>query len=100
MSKLKKGDVVTVMTGVGEYIARLVEITPAGVDVENPRLIVKWFAVFVVHVRGVLRVLGHEVLHVLGHGVFPILGHGVLHVLGHGVLVHGVPYTCFAMHCR
>ena len=41
MSKLKKGDVVTVMTGVGEYIARLVEITPAGGDVENPRLIVK-----------------------------------------------------------
>ena len=41
MKELKKGDIVTVMTGVGEYIARLNELNTGYVSVENPRLIVR-----------------------------------------------------------
>lgn len=38
---MKKGDIVTVMTGVGEYIARLDQIDGGAVHVQDPRLIVK-----------------------------------------------------------
>lgn len=38
---MKKGDIVTVMTGVGEYIARLDRIDAGDVHVQDPRLIVK-----------------------------------------------------------
>lgn len=38
---MNKGTVVTVMTSVGEYIARLDFIDPTGVHVEKPRLIVR-----------------------------------------------------------
>lgn len=38
---MKKGDIVTVMTGVGEYIARLDRIDNGSVYVQDPRLIVK-----------------------------------------------------------
>ena len=38
---MKKGDIVTVMTGVGEYIARLDRIDAGSIDVQNPRLIVR-----------------------------------------------------------
>lgn len=38
---MKKGDIVTVMTGVGEYIARLDRINAGSIDVQDPRLIVR-----------------------------------------------------------
>lgn len=38
---MNKGDVVTVMTGVGEYIGRLDKIDDGTVYVDNPRLIVR-----------------------------------------------------------
>lgn len=38
---MKKGDIVTVMTGVGEYIARLDRIDAGSIDVQDPRLIVR-----------------------------------------------------------
>jgi len=38
---MKKGDVVTIMTSVGEYIARLDKIEDGSVHVDNPRLIVR-----------------------------------------------------------
>ena len=38
---MDKGTVVTVMTSVGEYIARLEKIDETGVHVKNPRLIVR-----------------------------------------------------------
>lgn len=38
---MKKGDIVTVMTGVGEYIARLDRIEAGSIDVQDPRLIVR-----------------------------------------------------------
>ena len=41
MSEMKKGDVVTVMTSVGEYIARLERIDGGSVNVSDPRLIVR-----------------------------------------------------------
>ena len=41
MSEMKKGDVVTVMTSVGEYIARLERMDAGMIHVSNPRLIVR-----------------------------------------------------------
>ena len=38
---MKKGDIVTVMTGVGEYIARFDRIDAGAVHVQDPRLIVR-----------------------------------------------------------
>ena len=38
---MNKGTVVTVMTSVGEYVARFVKADESGIHVENPRLIVK-----------------------------------------------------------
>lgn len=38
---MKKGDIVTVMTGVGEYIARLDRIDAGSISVQDPRLIVR-----------------------------------------------------------
>ena len=41
MSKLKKGDIVTIMTGIGEYIGKYVETNEGTVVADNPRLIVQ-----------------------------------------------------------
>ena len=41
MSKLKKGDIVTIMTGIGEYIGKYVETNEGSVVADNPRLIVQ-----------------------------------------------------------
>jgi hypothetical protein len=38
---MKQNDVVTVMTSVGEYVAKFVKIEDGGVHVRDPRLIVK-----------------------------------------------------------
>lgn len=38
---MKKGDIVTVMTSIGEYVCRLKKIDESGVHVTDPRLIVK-----------------------------------------------------------
>ena len=38
---MKKGDVVTVMTSIGEYVAKFVKSDESGVYVDAPRLIVK-----------------------------------------------------------
>jgi len=38
---MKKNDIVTIMTGVGEYIARLDRIDAGSIHVQDPRLIVK-----------------------------------------------------------
>jgi hypothetical protein len=38
---MKKGDVVTVMTSIGEYVAKFVKLDETGVHVDDPRLIVK-----------------------------------------------------------
>jgi hypothetical protein len=38
---MKKNDIVTVMTSIGEYIAKLEVIDETGVHVKNPRLIVQ-----------------------------------------------------------
>jgi len=41
MSKMKKGDIVTIMTGIGEYIGKLNQIDGDNVVADNPRLIVQ-----------------------------------------------------------
>ena len=38
---MKKNDVVTVMTSVGEYVCKFVKVDESGVHVNDPRLIVK-----------------------------------------------------------
>lgn len=38
---MKKGDTVTVMTSIGEYVCKFVKVDESGVHVLDPRLIVK-----------------------------------------------------------
>lgn len=38
---MKKNDIITVMTSIGEYVCKFVDVNETGVYVKDPRLIVK-----------------------------------------------------------